>query len=326
MIVLLVVICSIPDRRELNQKILYGVTDCKLHWHPDGDYLAVEVVISTSKGKKPYTSFELFLVREKGIPVDNLKIEDSCIGFAWEPRGKRFGLVHTEDVSSTTRYNVSFYTMEAKQVKLLVTLEKRQANELHWSPAGRVCVLAGLRSPNGVFEFYDVQEKETLASDLHHMMTTDVTWDPTGRYFVTYVSFWKEKSETGYMMWSITGQKLQHEAKTKFCQFLWRPRPPTLLSKETQLNLEKNIKKLSEGYKKEDEIKKKELHDQKRQQKELLANQFRAVLRAKHQEWIEQAPKRREMRGGYISDDEDQWEEVERWVDLIVDEKIEILP
>lgn len=320
-----VVLLNIPDRRELNQKIMYGVQDCKLHWHPQGDFLAVEVNIATSKGKKPYTSFELFLIREKGMPVDNLKIEDACIGFEWEPRGKRFGLVHTEDVSSTTRYNVSFYTMEGKQVKPIVTLEKRQANELHWSPGGRVCVLAGIRSPNGIFEFYDVQEKESLATDLHHTMTTDVSWDPTGRYFVTYVSHWKERVENGFIMWSITGAKLHHEAKTKFCQFLWRPRPPTLLPKEEIARIEKNIKQISDTYKKEDEIKKKQLHDDKKAHKEALAKQFHAHLAQRHQEWVDQTAKRRELRGGYISDDEDAWEEVERWVDLIVEEKHEIL-
>jgi translation initiation factor 3 subunit B len=321
-----VVLLSIPDRRELNQKILYGVTDCKLHWHPTGDYLAVEVNISVSKGKKPYTSFELFLIREKGIPIDNLKIEDACIFFEWEPRGKRFGFVHTEDIASTIRNSVSFYSMEAKQVKHIVTLEKRQTNELHWSPAGRVCVLAGIRSPNGLFEFYDVQEKESLATDLHHPMTTDVTWDPTGRYFVTYVSHWKERLENGYMMWSITGQKLQHEAKTKFYQFIWRPRPPPLLSKEEQARIEKDIKSISERYKKEDDIKRKVLHEDKRKAKEHLAKQFQAYLKTRHEEWVAQTNKRRAMRGGYVSDDEDNWDEAEKWVEVIIDEKHEVIP
>lgn len=320
-----VALLNIPDRTELNQKIMYGVQDCKLHWHPQGNYLAVEVNVAAAKGKKAYTSFEIFSLREKGIPVDNLKMEDTCIGFDWEPRGKRFGIVHTEDASSTTRYNVSFYTLETKQVKLIATLEKRQANELHWSPTGRICVLAGIRSPNGIFEFYDVQEKQTLAADLHHPMTTDVTWDPTGRYFVTYVSHWKERVENGFMMWTLTGHKIHHEAKTKFCQFLWRPRPPTLISKEETARIETNIKQISEAYKKEDEIKKKQLHDDKRAHKEALSAQFRAFLHQRHDEWVAQAPKRRQMRGGYKSDDEEDWVEVERFEDEIIDEKVEVI-
>jgi translation initiation factor 3 subunit B len=320
-----VALLSIPDRRELSQKILYGVTDCKLHWHPNGDYLAAEVAISVSKGKKPYTSFELFLVREKGMPVDNLKIDDACVYFEWEPRGKRFGIVHTEDTSSTTRYNVSFYSLEPKQVKLISTLEKRQANELHWSPGGRICVLVGIRSHNGVFEFYDVQEKETLANDLHHQLTTDVSWDPTGRYFVTFVSHWKERLENGFIMWSLTGQKLHQEAKPKFCQFLWRPRPPTLLSKEEEARIEKNLKQYSEIYKKEDELKKKELHEHKRAHKATLADQFHAFLKKSHEEWLSQTAKRRALRNGYISDDEDNWQDVEKWVEVIIDEKHEVV-
>lgn len=322
-----VALLNIPDRRELNQKILYGVQDCKLHWHPAGDFLSVEVTISTSKGKKPYTSFELFLMREKGLPVDNLKIEDTCIGFEWEPRGKRFGIVHTEDASSTTRYSVSFYTMEGKQgVKLISTLEKKQANEIHWSPAGRVCVLAGIRSPNGFFDFYDVQEKEMLnAETLHHPLTTDVCWDPTGRYFVTSVSHWKERSENGYMMWSVVGQRLQHEAKTKFCQFIWRPRPPTLLAASQLATIEKDIKAISERYKKEDEVHRREIHQKKRAQKEELARKFQEYLDARHAEWVAQTAKRRTLRDGYASD-EDVWVEVEKFVELIVEEKHEVVP
>lgn len=324
-----VALLNMPDRRELNQKILYGVTDCKLHWHPAGDFLAVEVTIGTSKGKKPYTSFELFMMREKGLPVDNLKIEDTCICFEWEPRGKRFGIVHTEDSSSTTRYNVSFYTMEGKQgVKLISTLEKRQANGLSWSPAGRVCVLTGIRSPNGFFDFYDVQEKEMLnAETVHHPLTTDVAWDPTGRYFVTSVSHWKERSENGYMMWSLVGQRLQHEAKTKFFQFVWRPRPPTLLSAEQQTSIEKNLKQISEAYKKEDEQRRKELHLNKRAQKEALAKKFQEFLDKRHAEWVAQTAERRKLRNGYISDDEDESNFIEQTkvVEMIIDEKHEII-
>jgi len=156
-------------------------------------------------------------------------------------------------------------------------------------------------------------------------MTTDVSWDPTGRYFVTFVSYWKERLENGYIMWSLTGQKLHHEAKTKFCQFIWRPRPPTLLSKEEEAEIEKNLKKYSESYKKEDELKKRELHDHKRAHKATLLDQFNAFVKQRHAEWVAQTDKRRAMRDGYVSDDEENWDEVEKWVEVIIEEKHETI-
>lgn len=34
---------SIPSREELRQKNLFSVSDCKMYWQSNGDYLAVKV-------------------------------------------------------------------------------------------------------------------------------------------------------------------------------------------------------------------------------------------------------------------------------------------
>jgi translation initiation factor 3 subunit B len=112
-------------------------------------------------------------------------------------------------------------------------LEKRAANHLFWSPCGKFIVLAGLRNFNGVLEFFNVQDGETMALE-EHSMATDVEWDPTGRYVTTYVSFWRSQVENGYKIWTFYGKLLHQELKEKFCQFLWRPRPPSLLTREQE--------------------------------------------------------------------------------------------
>ena len=38
------------------------------------------------------------------------------------------------------------------------------------------------------------------------------------------------KVDNGYNIWSFQGKLLQRHSITQFCQMLWRPRPPTLLS------------------------------------------------------------------------------------------------
>jgi translation initiation factor 3 subunit B len=128
-----------------------------------------------------YTSFELFRIKERDIPVEVFELEnkdDKIVSFACEPRGHRFA------VSDGPRHNISFYSMHtANNVSLvskLTTLKTRLANALFWSPAGKFVVLAGLEGFDGQLEFYNVDDLETMARE-EHFMATHVMWDPTGR-------------------------------------------------------------------------------------------------------------------------------------------------
>ena len=44
--------------------------EVKLYWHPQGEFLAVQVDRYTKTRKSTYTSFELFSVRERDIPME----------------------------------------------------------------------------------------------------------------------------------------------------------------------------------------------------------------------------------------------------------------
>ncbi len=46
--------------------------DVRLFWHPQGDYLAVQVDRFTKTRKSTFTAFELFSVKEKDIPMEVL--------------------------------------------------------------------------------------------------------------------------------------------------------------------------------------------------------------------------------------------------------------
>ena len=61
-------------------------------------------------------------------------------------------------------------------------------------------------------------------------MAGELEWDPTGRYVVSSVSFWRHQNDTGFYVWSFQGKLLQRVLRDKFYQILWRPRPPTLLT------------------------------------------------------------------------------------------------
>ena len=63
--------------------------EVRIYWHPQGDYVAVQVDRYTKTRKSTYTSFELFSVKDKDIPMEVLELPnktDKVTDFAWEPR------------------------------------------------------------------------------------------------------------------------------------------------------------------------------------------------------------------------------------------------
>lgn len=50
-----------------------------------------------------------------------------------------------------------------------------------------------------------------------------------GRFLSSYVSYFRCKNENGFKMWNFRGVEFLSVNKDTFWQFLWRPRPPSLL-------------------------------------------------------------------------------------------------
>lgn len=84
-------------------------------------------------------------------------------------------------------------------------------------------------SMSGTLEFIDTADMTVMAQQ-EHFMASDVEWDPTGRYIMTGVSYWGYKFDNAYWIWSFQGRLLQKHSADRFCQFLWRPRPPSLVT------------------------------------------------------------------------------------------------
>ncbi len=59
--------------------------------------------------------------------------------------------------------------------------------------------------------------------------------------------------ENGYHLYDFKGELLREEPVEKFKQFQWRPRPPTLLSKEEQKTIRKNLREYSRVFDREDD-------------------------------------------------------------------------
>jgi len=320
-----VCIMEMPSRREIRVKNLFNVHDCKMCWQKNGDYLCVKVERYTKSRKVIYYNLELFRMKEKNIPVDTLEIKDTISAFEWEPVGSRFCVIHGE----SPRICASFYQVEEKQlgqVTLVKQLEKKACNTISWCPSGQFCVLAGLRSMNGILEFIDTSDMSTMNTGEHYM-ATDVEWDPTGRYFMTAVSWWAHKVDNGYFIWSFQGKVLQRHVIEQFCHFLWRPRPKTLLSTKEIQGIKKNLKRYQKVFEIKDRVTQtkasKELIDKRRS----MFNEFSSFRRQHQATFEEYKEKRLELRDGRDTDSlESDFDDIdEETVEFFIREETEII-
>ena len=248
-----IALTHLPSRNEVRSKNLFNVSDVKMYWQSQGDYFCVRVDHHTKSKKSTFSGFELFRLREPNCPMEVYALPDKTekiVAFAWEPKGHRFAIIHGDGA----RPDVSFYSMiesdGTKKVHLLKTLKAKTANHLIWSPNGSMVILAGLKTMNGQFEFFNVDEMETMAT-CEHFMATDVEWDPTGRFVTTAVTG-VHQMENGYHCWTFNGRLLYKQTRERFFQFLWRPRGKSLLSKAQEAEIKNNLKKYSKKFEEED--------------------------------------------------------------------------
>ncbi|VFQ93689.1 unnamed protein product [Cuscuta campestris] len=317
---------QIPSKEEVRQKNLFSVSDCKMYWQNNGEYLAVKVDRYTKTKKSTYTGFELFRIKERDIPIEVLELEnknDKIIAFAWEPKGHKFAVIHGDN----PKPDISFYSMKSGnntgRVSKLATLKGKQANALYWSPTGRFIILAGLKGLNGQLEFFDADELETMAVT-DHFMATEIEWDPTGRYVATSVTSVHEM-ENGFNIWSFHGKLLYRFSRDHFFQFLWRPRPPSFLSKEKEEEIAKNLKKYSKKYEAEDQDVSLQLSEQDRQKRRQLKDEWEAWINEWKRVHEEEKLERLRLRDGEESDEDEEYEAKEVLFEDVIDVSEEVL-
>jgi translation initiation factor 3 subunit B len=229
----------------LREKSLYAAENAQMHWQSNGEFLCVKFSLRQSK-KTLRTNLEIFRMLEKDIPVEVIDIADPVVvHVAWEPRGRILSIIHGQgDSSNVTRQMVSFYEVTTKNTKLRYSLE-RNCDRVHWSPSGSVAVLAPLE-PRAL-EFYDVKNNQKLQSS-EHFKCSGIEWDPSGRYVATFAAqpleeqSWQFAAENGYKIWSFQGELLVTVPKESLFQFIWRPRPPSMLSSQQGSDIKRELK------------------------------------------------------------------------------------
>merc|ERR1711865_1314527 len=158
---------------------------------------------------------------------------------------------------------------------------------------GNLIILAGLGDGlNGALEFWDVDNQTSLKEQEHHKCT-GVEWDPSGRMVATSVKQplenfnYKYQMDNGFKIWSFQGQLLKDEKKDKLFQFMWRPRPKSLLTEKQQQEIKENIKKYERKYMEGDRISKREAYEALQAKKNEVAIVFREKIQVLRQAYLD---------------------------------------
>jgi translation initiation factor 3 subunit B len=209
---------AVPTKEIVRTRNLFNVSDAKLHWQSNADFVCVKVDRHSKSKKSLATNLEIFRVREKGVPVEVIdSIKETVINFAWEPKGDRFVLITAGEITPgaavAPKTAVSFFCPEKVKgngvgnFKLIRTIDKKNNNAIHWSPNGRFVVVATVLSQQSYdLDFYDFDfegDKDEKDKDLtanlqllttaDHYGVTDIEWDPSGRFVATSASVWKHR-------------------------------------------------------------------------------------------------------------------------------------
>ncbi|KAH7883687.1 translation initiation factor eIF-3b [Phlebopus sp. FC_14] len=332
-----------PSRRILRQKNLFNVTECKLFWQNQGDFLCVKVDRHTKTKKSIFCNLEIFRVREKDFPVEVVELKDTVTDFSWEPRGERFAIVSSSDPNLgnpgpgvTIKTDVSFYRLDhtKNDFKLLRTLPSRTSNTIRWSPRGRHVVLATVgSSTKSELEFWDLDfnsedRREGQAVEwgsgiqqlgsADHYGVTDVEWDPSGRYLATGASAWRHTLENGYAIWDFRGQEIEKHILDRFKQFIWRPRPRSLLTKEQQRQIRRNLKEYGRTFDEEDAAEESNVSAELVAHRKRLVDEWNA-WRTRCKRDVADEKRTRGQKVDRGTGDEEK-EEIEEWIDEVIEQ------
>jgi translation initiation factor 3 subunit B len=185
-----------------------------------------------------------------------------------------------------------------------------------------------------------------------HYGVTDVEWDPSGRYLATAASAWTHtvryppvvhlstfcmaylqphrtapQIENGYAIWDFRGQEIEKRLLDRFKQFLWRPRPPSLLTNKPKQKIRKNLREYSRAFEEADAA------EETTVSAELVAQRKRAVdewnaWRVRVTEEVAEARRGRGRRGEEPErerEEEEDKEEIEVWIDELIEQTEEVV-
>jgi translation initiation factor 3 subunit B len=305
-------IIRIPTREVVASKAIFEVYNCALFWQKNNEYMAAVIhARHKSKDKPKSSSIEIFLMMQKNIPVESLKLGVLVLNFAWEPHNNRFAIIkQVEDKKKM----LSVYQIDGTNCLQIGEIET-PGSEILWAPQGGhlIVIVKTGRNVEGKVEFYSVQATGIFFLNTGtHMNLSHIEWDPSGRYFITAAT--QPVSPTpvmllgsGYTMWTCHGLQLYYMNQDNFYQILWRPRPKAMLPKDVEAQIEKELAVKAKKYEEEDTSVRNQYKNKQREDEKRMWQRFSNILDNNRKLWKETADKRASVQGFTDTQEAARW-------------------
>jgi len=184
-----------------------------------------------------------------------------------------------------------------------------------------------LKAAEGPLEFIDTNDFSTM-NTITPELTTDVEWDPTGRYVVAAVSIWTGKvADTGFTLTTFQGKLIRRERIERFGNLVWRPRPPGVLSHAQIKQIKKDLKKYTPKFDLEDKILRTEGAREEIERKQKAYDSWKEYRDRKIAQYKSQKHQRMILRNHIDTDelDADRSSMIEETMEVLIREDIKIL-
>lgn len=331
-----ITLMDFPSRKEITSRNYFDVVDIKLAWQNMGEFISFQMKIN----KKKNESYSLIVFRTKdlvnskkitsnfNVPVEQIDINKPILDVYWEPNGDRLFLRQGEQRNP----EIALYGLSAEvevkkviggsnkgpqtEIKQILNLKciKTDFNQCHniiWSPSGRFAVFVNIYSDGANFEFFDADSLKTTSSSRRHLRSTELSWDPSGYYFVsaTVTSIRNKqaqaKSEDGLEFFSYSGTPILSIKQSKIFSFQFRPRPPIhlFLTEEERENLKKKYKTYEKQFDAEEKLIKTKLKKDITSQKTIIADNYINWINNNRKRLLEKKALRIALRNGYDHED-----------------------
>jgi len=330
-----VTIITVPGRdivgRHSYSQPIKGI---QLIWHPNGNYLCVKVtkLKKKRKGKKDdirIDSYDLtiFNCNYESKVGTMPKFPNTSLGKAgvldikWEPTAPRMCVLQRKESTGGTRIRLFDISSRVKErfEQGACPNWSYDLNQIHWSPTGRHLVLSN--SNDRIF--FDADYEKYVHQV--HSSAEDLQWDPSGRFVISIVATDMdddEKDEYGatdnaWVMYNFQGDVIAQQqykgfqSKDNSClySFQWRPRPKSLLSDDEKLKIKRNLKQDHwVEFEKADIRIRTERSSAEVKERLLKQEDWQDIFAALQERGQFFQDRRRELRGGIDSEDEDEFE------------------
>jgi translation initiation factor 3 subunit B len=130
--------------------------------------------------------------------------------------------------------------------------------------------------------------------------------------------FFAPQLENGYAIWDFRGQELEKHILDRFKQFIWRPRPRSLLTKDQQRQIRKNLREYSRAFDEEDAVEESNVSAELIAHRKRLLDEWNAWrARCKRDIAEEKRSRGQKLNGEHH---EEEKEEIEEWIDEVIEQ------